>query len=73
MSVSFLLLLNRRRSANGQTMLIAVSKCVWTVAPTIIGVMENKPFIVVIGIMGAIFDIIHIVFLHKIKTKQKLS
>ena len=73
MSVSFLMLLNRRRSARGQTMLIAVSKCVGTVAPTIIGIMENKPFIIVVGIMCAVFDIIYIFALLKIKVKQELS
>lgn len=68
MSVAYLYMLNRRQSDKGQTMLIAVCKCVGTLAPTLIGVIESNAFIVVTGIVCFILDVLYIVFLHEIRS-----
>ncbi|MGN1192673.1 MAG: hypothetical protein ACI4S0_08365, partial [Dorea sp.] len=45
MSVCYLYMLNRRKSSEGQTMTIAVSKCIGTLTPTIYGTIEGNMFI----------------------------
>lgn len=49
MSVAYLYMLQRRKSSKGQTMLIAVCKCIGTAAPTIFGTLEGNRFILVTG------------------------
>ena len=71
MSVAYLYMLNRRKSSKGQTMLIAVSKCIGTLTPTIYGTIEGNTFILVTGIICFIFDVIYIYFLHGIKKKER--
>lgn len=68
MSIAYLYMLNRRQSDKGQTMLIAVCKCVGTLAPTLIGVIEQNMFIVVTGIICFALDILYIGFLYKVKS-----
>lgn len=63
MSASYLYLLNRRQSSKGQTMLIAICKCVGTLAPTLIGVIEGNAFIVVTGVLCFLLDVLYIWFL----------
>lgn len=67
MSIAYLYMLNRRRSTKGQTMLIAVCKCVGTVAPTLIGIIENNMFIVATGCVCFVLDILYIYFLNSVK------
>ncbi|MBN2043780.1 MAG: hypothetical protein JW757_02070 [Anaerolineales bacterium] len=72
MSVLFIHMLVQRGSREGQTMLIAVSKLIGSLAPTIafglLGVgafSEPQPFVLVIGSLMAFFDLIYIVMLAK--------
>ena len=71
MSVAYLYMLNRRKSSKGQTMTIAVCKCVGTITPTIFGAIEGNMFILVTGIICFIFDAVYIVCLHHVKQKEK--
>ncbi|MGN0427577.1 MAG: hypothetical protein ACI4F0_07230 [Agathobacter sp.] len=72
MSVAYLYMLNRRKSSKGQTMLIAVSKCVGTLAPTILGTLQGNNFILVTGIICFVFDALYIYFLHNVKLKETI-
>jgi predicted lipid-binding transport protein (Tim44 family) len=61
MSGLFIAMLVARRGIRGQTLTIAISKWIGTLAPTIlIGVLGNMPFITAIGIMCSVFDLIYI-------------
>lgn len=71
MSISFLYLLERRGSSEGQTMTIAACKWVGTIAPTIIGGIEHNLFIVGIGILCFVFDGLYVLFLHHVKQTEK--
>lgn len=70
MSVAFLDLLKQRKSTRGQTMAIAVLKCVGTITPTILGTMEGNLFILVTGIICFVFDVLYIVFLHLVRSRS---
>lgn len=78
MSILFIDLLHKRQSSKGQSMLIAVAKCLGTIAPTILfGIVgldlmggQNK-FILGIGIVILFFDLIYIFMLRgKIKLEK---
>lgn len=71
MSVAYLYMLNSRKSSKGQSMLIAVCKCIGTVTPTIFGTIEGNMFILVTGIICFIFDVIYIYCLHHVIEKEK--
>ncbi len=61
MSGLFIAMLVARRGGRGQTMLIAVAKWIGTLAPTILlGVLEGSPFILGLGILCSVFDLIYI-------------
>jgi len=61
MSGLFIALLVARRGTRGQSMVIAVAKWLGTLAPTIlIGVLGNLPFIIGIGLLCSVFDLIYI-------------
>lgn len=64
MSICYLYMLNSRKSSKGQTMTIAICKCIGTLTPTIFGTIEGNTFILVTGIICFIFDILYIYFLH---------
>jgi hypothetical protein len=50
-----------RRGSRGQNLLIAVAKWIGTLAPTILfGVIESSPFILGLGILCSVFDLIYI-------------
>lgn len=72
MSIAYLYMLKERNSSKGQTMLIALCKCIGTVTPTIFGALQGNMFILVTGIICFIFDVIYIYFLYKVKQKEKL-
>ena len=62
MSVLFIGMLVRRGSTEGQSLTIAVSKWLGTLAPTIaFGMLGRpKPFIIVVGLLCSAFDLIYI-------------
>lgn len=72
MSVLFIQMLIQRGSTEGQSMLIAISKFIGSLAPTIsFGLLGGGPFtepvkfVLIIGTLMAIFDLIYIVMLAK--------
>jgi hypothetical protein len=72
MSILFIVMLVQRGSREGQTLLIAVSKWLGTLAPTIhYGILDDGPksFVFTVGIMIAIFDLIYIWMLAKAKPR----
>lgn len=81
MSILFVAMLVQRHSSKGQTMLIAISKWIGTLAPTILfGVLgivgsgialEPMVFVLVIGILISVFDLIYIVMLARTKAAER--
>jgi hypothetical protein len=76
MSILFIAMLARRRSGEGQSLLIAVSKWIGTLAPTILyGVLGEGGFprgswlILVAGIFCSVFDLIYVGLIAKTKPK----
>jgi hypothetical protein len=74
MSILFIAMLARRRSREGQSLLIAVSKWIGTLAPTILfGVIGQSGFphgsflILTVGVFCSVFDVIYICLLMKAK------
>ena len=74
MSILFIAMLARRRSREGQSILIAVSKWIGTLAPTILfGVIGQGGFphgsflILTVGLLCSVFDVIYIWLLVKAK------
>ena len=70
MSLLYLSMLKERKSDKGQSMIIAVCKCIGTLTPTIFGTIEGNWFITVTGIICFVYDVIYIVALKKVKAKQ---
>lgn len=65
MSALFLSMFVARRGPAGQSMLLAVSKCVGTLAPTItFGIIEGLPLVLVTGAFCFVFDVIYIGLLY---------
>ena len=73
MSIAYLYMLKNRASSRGQTMLIAICKCLGTLTPTIYGTLEGNTFILYTGIICFIFDLIYIIALGLVKKKEKLK
>jgi len=78
MSVLFIAMLVQRGSSNGQTLTIAVCKCIGTIAPTILfGVVGHRifgganSFILAVGIIIALFDMAYIWMLAKTIWSEK--
>ena len=79
MSILFIVMLAQRNSSEGQTLLIAVSKCVGTLAPTIfmgvLGIesfMEPNRLVLVTGGLILFFDLAYIWLLSKAKINEKV-
>lgn len=77
MSVLFIVMLVQRNSSEGQTMLIAVAKFLGSLAPTILigmigfsDTVEPSPFILKTGLLMALFDLIYIWMLAKVKIAE---
>jgi hypothetical protein len=69
MSGLFIAMLVARRGLRGQTLTIAIAKWLGTLAPTILlGVLDNSPFILGIGIMCSVFDLVYIGLVVWVKT-----
>jgi hypothetical protein len=61
MSVLFIAMFVGRRGARGQSMTIATAKWIGTLAPTIVfGVYEDSAFIVTIGVLCSVVDLVYI-------------
>ena len=75
MSLLYLSMLKERKSDKGQSMIIAVCKCIGTLTPTIFGTIEGNWFITVTGIICFVYDVIYIVALNQVKNckKQKMA
>lgn len=73
MSVAYLYMLNRRRSSKGQSMLIAVCKCIGTLTPTIFGTIEGNTFILVTGILCFLLDLTYIYFLGFVRRQERAA
>ena len=66
-------MLNTRKSSKGQSMLIAICKCIGTITPTIFGSIKGNKFILVTGIICFVFDAIYILALsYTIKNEKKM-
>ncbi|MGB0128936.1 MAG: hypothetical protein WBP72_14955 [Rhodocyclaceae bacterium] len=78
MSVLFIAMLVQRRSSVGQSMTIAVSKWVGTLAPTILfGVVGGEgfpgpsPLILVTGLLCSVFDLIYVAMLARVRARER--
>ena len=76
MSILFVVMLYRRDSSRGQSMLIAVAKWIGTLAPTLLlGVVTQfNIYVILTGIICSVFDILYIVLLgKKIKAEKQIA
>lgn len=74
MSILFINLFAKRGNMNGQSILLAVSKWIGTLAPTILfGIVHFNLFILVCGIFCSVFDLIYIALLIKYKKNHHLE
>jgi hypothetical protein len=80
MSVLFIVMLVQRGSSEGQTMTIAISKWIGTLAPTILyGIIGGSPlsepntFVLITGMLIVVFDLIYIGMLVRTKVHEKTS
>lgn len=78
MSILFIAMLVQRKSGEGQTMLIAVSKWIGTLAPTILmgvigiqSVLVPNSLVLIVGILISVFDLGYILLLYKTKKAEK--
>lgn len=74
MSILFIGMLVQRKSGEGQTLLIAVSKCIGTIAPTILmgvlgiqGALVPNSLVLTTGSLIFVFDLVYIWFLYKVR------
>jgi len=66
MSILFINMLVLRKSAKGQSMVIAFSKWVGTLAPTILfGIILENRLVLIMGFFCSVFDVIYICLLSK--------
>jgi hypothetical protein len=68
MSILFIIMLAYRTDIKGQSLTIAISKWIGTLAPTIsFGIIFGNELVLILGIFCCIFDIIYIYFLNHVK------
>jgi hypothetical protein len=74
MSVLFIIMLQNRNGTEGQSLTIAYSKCIGTLAPTIlfgiigsVAMIGPNIFILIIGLIIFVFDLAYIVLLTKVR------
>jgi hypothetical protein len=79
MSVLFINMLSQRSTSDGQSLLIAISKCIGTLAPTIYmgilgikGVMAPNKLVLAVGILIFFFDVLYILLLAQTRYKEYL-
>lgn len=75
MSIMFLIMLFNRNSVEGQSLTIAICKCLGTLAPTILGgfIESINIYIILTGSISFVFDIIYIIFLIKFRKSNSQS
>jgi hypothetical protein len=80
MSILFITMLMQRNSSEGQALLIAVSKCIGTLAPTIYmgiigikGFMAPNSLVLVTGGLIFFFDLLYIVLLARVRNKKLVN
>ncbi len=78
MSVLFITMLSQRGTSEGQSLLIAISKCIGTLAPTVFmgilgisGVMAPNRLVLACGILIFMFDLVYIWLLARVKQFQR--
>lgn len=72
MSVLFIKMFIKRKGDEGQSLLLAVSKWIGTLAPTILmGVITYNPVVLVCGIFCTVFDLIYIILLLNYRKKNE--
>ena len=73
MSILFIVMLYKRGSSEGQTMMIAVAKWIGTLAPTIQqGLVQSfNIYVLLTGLLCSVWDIIYIVLLKRQIEKEK--
>ena len=73
MSILFVVMLFRRDSTRGQSMLIAVAKWIGTLAPTLLlGVVTQfNIYVILTGAICTVFDVLYIVLLGKKLKEEK--
>ena len=71
MSLLYIAMLKERKSDKGQSMTVAVCKCIGTLTPTIYGTLEGNWFILVTGIICFVFDVIYIFALSAYRSRSK--
>ncbi|HET7724576.1 MAG TPA: hypothetical protein VFK68_08050 [Propionibacteriaceae bacterium] len=73
MSGLFIAMYVARGSRRGQSLLIAVSKWLGTLAPTVLfGVLTYRPFILVVGLLCSVFDLVYVALLWRDRTVDPL-
>ncbi len=73
MSILFIAMIMKRKSTKGQSLLLAISKWIGTLAPTILfGVLSQNDIVLISGIFCTIFDLIYIMLLIKTKKKEEI-
>lgn len=72
MSILFLVMLFQRKESTGQTLLMAVSKWIGTLAPALLmGLIQGfNPYIIICGVICSMFDLLYIYFLGKKRLKR---
>jgi hypothetical protein len=80
MSILFVAMLAQRHSREGQSLLIAISKCIGTLAPTIFmgflgikGYLAPNSLVLVIGALIFFFDLLYIYMLSKTSSSKLLE
>lgn len=74
MSITFIAMLQKRKSSEGQSLLLAVAKWVGTLAPTItMGIMAANYVVLACGLLCTLYDVIYIVLLQKTIREEKGS
>ncbi len=80
MSILFIAMLAQRNSREGQSLLIAISKCIGTLAPTIFmgilgikGYMAPNSLVLVIGGLIFFFDLLYIYLLSKTRSSKLIE
>jgi len=74
MSVLFIVMFAARGGTRGQSLVIAVAKWIGTLAPTIVfGVYFHSPFVLGIGVLCSVFDLLYIGLLRHARTTERAA
>lgn len=75
MSILFLTMFFQRKDTKGQSMTIAVCKCIGTLAPAILGgfVESINIYIILFGFVSLLFDLLYICFLGREKRAESTA